>query len=102
VSATTVSLPMLDLDGLDFGALTMATEDQRWRMVERVMADNGVDPATLPAAWHERGPLSAWCWLVLVVNGLDLDDDDPRPLVHWGIDLGFSSTAVRRWVWCLA
>jgi hypothetical protein len=101
MSATTVELPVLDLTEMDFGAVTMLTSDQRWRMVERLLSDAGYTRDNLPTAWAES-PLVAWCWLVLVTNGIDFADDDQRPLVHYGIDLGFSSTVVRTFTWALA
>jgi hypothetical protein len=99
---STVELPVLDLSALDFGAITMLSEGQRWRLVDRLLSDHGYDRDDVPAAWEHRGPLSAWCWLVLAVNGFEPEPDDPRPLVHWGIDLGFSSELVRRFTWALA
>jgi hypothetical protein len=101
MTASTVTLPVLDLSSLDFGAVTMLSSDQRWRLVDRLLADHGYGRDDVPLAWSDH-PLQAWCWLVLVVNGLEHDDDDPRPLVHYGLDLGFSSSMVRTFVWALA
>jgi hypothetical protein len=94
----TLTLPYLDLAELDIAGLTLATDDQRWRAVRGLLDAENV---TVPDAWS-TGPLQAWCYLVLAVNNIERDDDQPRPLTHYGIDLGFSSEAVHRFVWFLA
>lgn len=83
----------------------MATEEQRMAVLGRLFAQEGRDLADVPEAHRRRGPLSCWCWLVLVTNGLTpefMSDGQPYTLVHYGIDLGFSAAAVRSWTFWLA
>jgi hypothetical protein len=101
VSTSTVTLPYLDLSDVDFGALTLAPEAKRWELLGRLFATCNRHLDDVPLAWS-TGPLQAWCWLVLVENGLDHDDDDPKPLVAYGLDLTFAAQAVHTWTWFLA
>ncbi len=97
----TLTFPDLDLTAHDISATLLLTDDQKWTLVGRLLAQHDHDRDDIPAAWAET-PLAAWCWLVLVVNHLDFDPDQHHPLTHWGLDLGFSSTALRRWIWAIA
>ena len=92
-----MTLPYLSTDQLSAMSLLNASTEQRWTAVRRLVDAESVGP--VPDAWS-TGPLQAWCWLVLVVNGL-APGDVPHPLTHWGVDLGFASEAVRRFVWFL-
>lgn len=83
----------------------MASREQRMLALGRLFAQEGHDLAEVPEAHLNRGPLSVWCWLVLVINGITPEfftTGEPYSLVHYGIDLGFSSTEIREWVFWLA
>jgi hypothetical protein len=83
----------------------MATAEQRMTVLGRLFAQEGHDLAEVPKVHTDRGPLSSWCWLVLVVNGITpefMSNGEPYSLIHYGIDLGFSSTGVREWTFWLA
>jgi len=97
----TLTFPYLDLTAHDVTATLLLTDDQKWTLVDRLFTQHDHARGDIPAAWADT-PLSAWCWLVLVVNHLDFNPGQPHPLTHWGIDLGFSSTALRRWIWTIA
>lgn len=97
----TLTFPYLDLTGHDPAAVMLLTGDQKWTLVNRLLIQHGHDRSDVPTAWADS-PLSAWCWLVLVTNHIDHDPDHPHPLTHWDIDLGFASTALRRWIWAIA
>lgn len=95
----TVTLPILDLSEDQGVRLFMATKDQRFALVRRACEGLPEPPGGSP--WGEE-PLRLWCWFVLKANELDVDPDVHHPLIHWGIDLGFSSTETRRWVWTIS
>lgn len=102
---TTIALPFFPkpYPG-DYGGL-MATAEQRMAALGRLFVQEGHGISEVPQAHIKRGPLSAWCWLVLTVNGIEpefMSTGEPYSLVHYGIDLGFSSTAVREWTFWLA
>lgn len=99
--AQSINLPYLDLSHLDAAALTFAALDQRWKLLDRLLEEHGESRARIPAAWCDN-PLQAWCWLVLTLNQLDIDPEVHRPLSDWGIDISFTSTELRQWVWFLA
>jgi hypothetical protein len=96
-----LNVPYLDLSHHDMGALTLLDEDTKWNLVTRLLAEHGHQRDDVPEVWATH-PLAAWCWLVLAINGIDHDPDDHRPLIHYGIDLGFSSEDVRRWIWTIS
>ncbi len=97
----TVTFPYLDLTDHDLAATLLLTDDQKWTLVDRLLAQHDHDRSDVPAAWGDA-PLAAWCWLVLVVNDIEHDPHQHQPLTHWGIDLGFAGTALRRWIWAIA
>jgi hypothetical protein len=103
VSADTVTVPTLgDIDDDTFGATFMASEDQRFRWVERMAEVNGVDSEACPPEWRRRGPLAMWVWLVLHLNAIPFDPADPQPACVYGLDFGFADTSTRRTIWLLA
>jgi hypothetical protein len=97
----TVTFPYLDLTRHPAGPTLLLTNDQRWSLVDRILSEHDHRRDDIPATWADS-PLTAWCWLVLVTNNLDHDPNQHHPLTHWGIDLGFASTALRRWIWAIA
>lgn len=84
----------------------MATVDQRMTVLRRLATEHGIDlDAQLPPQYSLDRPLQCWCWLVLTVNGIDVEFTpwgEPYSLAHYGIDLGFSESAVREWFSWLA
>lgn len=94
-------MPYFDLSTVEGLDLFMASDDQKRRVLDKVFTAEGHSLDEVPEVWAAE-PLRIWCWLVLTVNGLELDPDVHKPLIHWGIDLGFSSTAVRQFFWFLA
>lgn len=100
-----ITLPYLKLpENLGWQLMRLEPDEydrRRHQLVDRVYADNGVPVVACPPAWRD-GPLRRWCWLLLHVNGLDYDPDDPKPLTHWGIDFGFAPTSVREWIWAIS
>lgn len=81
--------------------IMLTDRDSQLRLLAKVFENEGHSLDEVPALWAET-PLRAWCWLILTVNGLELDPEVHRPIVHWGIDLGFSSTEVRRFIWAIS
>lgn len=82
----------------------MASTEQRMALLARLFASHGHNIDDIPEA-HRRSPLSSWCWLVLVLNGIEPEyttDGGAYPLSHYGIDLGFTESAVRSWIFWLA
>ena len=75
----TLTFPYLDLTGHDIAAILLLTDDQKWTLVERLLAQHDHDRGDIPVAWADT-PLAAWCWLVLVINHLDFDPDQHHPL----------------------
>jgi hypothetical protein len=102
-----VTLPYFPLDEAYLARTFSATEEQRFQVLARLFEAEGRTLAEVPAA-HMRGPLAAWCWLVLTTNGIEPEyqrqgsDVTPFPLSHYGIDFGFATIELRRWVWFLA
>jgi hypothetical protein len=96
---TDISLPYLNIN--DDVSLFMADKEQRFRLVGKVFENEGHTLDEVPEAWKD-GPLSAWCWLVLTINNIEFDPEDKKPLVAYGIDLGFSSADIRRWTFTIA
>lgn len=83
----------------------MASVEQRMSVLGRLFAQEGRDFSEVPEAHITRGPLSTWCWLVLAINGIEpgfYSTGEPYPLVHYGIDLGFSTSDIREWFFWLA
>lgn len=97
----TVTLPFRRFSDEEHATLFMASEEQRIKLIQPLFDDAGLSQDDIPEAWR-RGPLSRWCWLVLMVNEIEFDPLVQYPLVHFGIDLGFSSTEIRQWVFTLA
>jgi hypothetical protein len=96
-----LTFPYLDLTGHDPATVMMLTAEQKWTLVDRLLAQHGHDRNAIPAAWADS-PLTAWCWLILVTNNLDHEPNHHHPLTHWGIDLSLAGTALRRWIWAIA
>jgi hypothetical protein len=98
-----ITIPCLQVpDGYGWQLMRLPDDEyetKRRELVAKCYAAYDV-PYDVPEAW-DRGPLTAWAWLLLVVNDLDRDPDVQRPLTHWGIDFGFSSTVVRNWIWTI-
>ena len=83
----------------------MASTEQRMTVLGRLFSSHDRSLDDVPEVHRARGPLSGWCWLVLVVNGITpevIGDGQPYSLVHYGVDLGFTETEVRSWIVWLA
>lgn len=99
-----ISVPYLDVGDLGWSLMRLGNEEydrRRHDLVDRVFANCDVDTELCPDAWR-TSPLQRWCWLLLHVNGLELDDTTPAPLIHWGIDMGLASSDVRAFVWAVS
>lgn len=99
---TDITLPYLKVGDIGWQLMrldTAAYDKARNDLVDKLYATNHADPA--PQAWSES-PLTRWCWLVLEVNDLERDPAVHHPLTHWNIDLGFSSTEIREWIWAIS
>ncbi len=96
-----VTLPYLDLSDYDVVALTTMSDARRWQLLSRLFAEHGHQLEDVPAPWS-TDPLRAWSRLVLPVNGIEVDADHHELLTRYGIDVGFSSSDVRRWIWAIA
>jgi hypothetical protein len=96
-----VTLPYLIIRDDELGPMLLASEAQRWRLLDKLLETENRSRDEIPEVWA-TDPLRAWCWLVLVVNNLEFDPEEHRPLVHWGVDLGFSETPVRNWIWTIS
>lgn len=104
-----VALPFLLYSSDEFTAelvhqSTLDTEGQlarRWEIVTHVFetADRSLD--AVPEPW-KSDPLRAWCWLVLVLNGIDFDPEHPRSLAEYGLDLSFAPLPVQHFAFVLA
>jgi hypothetical protein len=93
----TVTLPHYVLE---HAVLTVDLEG-RWKLVERLIESEGHTRNEIPEVWAES-PLQAWCWLILTVNEIKFDPDIPKPLCVYGIDLGFVSDTVNKWIWTIS
>lgn len=98
-----IDLPYFELSEQEYSALFMADEDQRYRLLDKLMKNKPEGPQMedIPPVWR-TGPLGAWCWYVLEINGLEPDPNEKTSLVHYGIDLGFCSQELRRWIGTMA
>lgn len=96
-----VTLPYLNLTPQQRVGLFTASAADRYRLVERVFEAHGRTLAEIPPAWG-TSPLQAWGWLVLTVNEIPLDPEQPEPLIRFGIDLSFADEGVRTWTWVVA
>ena len=74
---------------------------KRDALVLKVFENNDVDPQACPPAWRTSA-LQQWCWLILHINGIEHDPEDPKPLVYYGIDMGFVSKDVNAFVWAIS
>ena len=101
---TTITVPCLNVPenlGWDLMRLPQDEyESKRLDLVRRCYEQYEI-PYDVPEAWSD-GPLTQWAWLVLVVNDLERDPETHHALTHWGIDFGFSSETVRRWIWAIS
>lgn len=80
----------LNFEDVDLGALILASEETKWKAVTALGIARPDDP--------DITPLQAWVDAMLRENGIE--PEVPRkPLVHYGVDLGFSETGLRRWIW---
>ena len=87
------SMRYLDLEDLGFGSLTMAGDEAKWKALAKLDINRPDDPDTTP--------LQAWVDAMLFENGIT--PETPRkPLIHYGVDLGFSSHEIRMWIWFLS
>ena len=59
-----------------------------------------IDMTSVPAAWDEF-PCSRWCWHMLVLNGLDPDPAEQKPLTAFGIDLTFAPQSLRDFLFAI-
>jgi hypothetical protein len=98
---TTITLPYRDLSYVPAHLTFTATAEVRFDVLGKVFEDHDRSLDEVPEAWKD-GPLRAWCWLVLTLNDIDFEDDNPKPLVSYGIDLMWASREVNAWVFFLA
>lgn len=94
-------VPYLDLTDHYPATVILLTPDQKWALVDQLLARHDYQRSDVPAAWADT-PLTAWCWLILAANDLDHDPDTHQPLTTWNIDLSTTTTALRRWIWTIA
>jgi hypothetical protein len=87
-----LSLLYLDLSEIDLGAVTMATDEQKWKALAKLGIERPEDEST--------SPLAAWRDAMADENNIPRAELDPAQ--GGSLDLGFTSTAVRNWVWFLA
>lgn len=97
----TVTLPILALGEEANSVAIFASKDDRFRLVRRAVEHLDLPEPPEGSVWGSE-PLKLWCWFVLKANDLEVDPDVHYPLVHWGIDLGFSDEETRRWAWAVA
>lgn len=82
----------LDLSDFDFGAITMATEDQRWEALAKLGIERPEDQSITP--------LRTWTDAMLIENGFP--ELVGKPIIAAGVDIMFATIDVRNWVWFLA
>lgn len=98
----TISMP--HLTGGSVGDL-MASTQQRLDVLAGLFESNGHSYDELPPAYAAAGPLARWCWLVLTINGIEVEskpDGSYYPLTHYGIDFLFAPTSLSAWTFYLA
>lgn len=103
-TSTELNIPYLSVGDLGWQLMRLGVQQydaKRNELVDRVFANCDVDPESVPEAWN-GAPLTRWCWLVLTVNDLEPDPLVQKPLIHWGIDLGFAGEDLRNFIWAVS
>jgi hypothetical protein len=94
-------LPRQPVDAERLAWSIESTDEERWDWIAPVFDAVKVPLAAVPEAWKED-PLSAWCWLVLEINGIDHDPEVFAPLDTFGIPVGATPREVRHFAFALA
>lgn len=103
-TSTELNIPYLAVGDIGWQLMRLNRREydqRRNELVDRVFENSHVHPDTVPEAWR-GAPLTRWCWLVLTINNLEPDPLVQRPLIHWGIDLGFAGEDLRQWIWAIS
>jgi hypothetical protein len=82
-------LPRQPVDAERLAWSIESTDEERWDWIA-------------PVFDAVKVPLSAWCWLVLEINGIDHDPEVFAPLDTFGIPVGATPREVRHFAFALA